>query len=58
MLQGIPLRFTKQDVAAEAHFRDVLDRYPNLAPARFQLGIVLDAQGRFEEAIEQFEGQG
>lgn len=55
LLQGIPLRFTKQYVAAEAHFRDVLDRYPNLAPARFQLGIVLDAQGRFEEAIEQFE---
>ncbi len=55
LLQGIPLRFTKQYVAAEAHFRDVLDRYPNLAPARFQLGIVLDAQGRFEDAIEQFE---
>ena len=55
LLQGIPLRFTKQYVAAEAHFRDVLDRYPSLAPARFQLGIVLDAQGRFEDAIEQFE---
>lgn len=55
LLQGIPLRFTKQYAAAEAHFRDVLDRYPNLAPARFQLGIVLDAQGRFEDAIEQFE---
>ncbi|MCG8369987.1 MAG: winged helix-turn-helix domain-containing protein [Proteobacteria bacterium] len=55
MLQGIPLRFTKQYVAAEEHFRGILARYPNLAPARFQLGIVLDAQGRYEEALEHFE---
>ncbi len=55
MLQGTPLRFTKQYAAAEAHFRDVLQRFPNLAPARFQLGIVLDAQGKYEEALEQFE---
>ncbi len=55
LFQGIPYRFSKQFDIAEQKFRAALDQYPNLALARFQLGLVLDAQGRHAEAIEHWE---
>jgi tetratricopeptide (TPR) repeat protein len=39
---------------AEACFRHVLNARPNYADVRNRLGVVLTAQGRDEEAIDQF----
>lgn len=55
LFQGIPDRLGKNFVAAEEKFRAVLGQYPDMSLARFQLGLVLDAQGRYEESIEQWE---
>ncbi|MEM7432889.1 MAG: winged helix-turn-helix domain-containing protein [Pseudomonadota bacterium] len=55
VFQGVPDRFSKQFVAAEQKFKAALEQYPDLALARFQLGLVLDAQGRHAEAIDQWE---
>jgi tetratricopeptide (TPR) repeat protein len=55
VLQGVPYRFAKNWVLAEQIFRDAVDRYPDYAVARYQLGLVLDAQGKYRQAISQWE---
>lgn len=52
---GLADRFGGDFATAEMKFRSTLERYPDFGLARFQLGLVLDAQGRFQEAIEQWE---
>jgi tetratricopeptide (TPR) repeat protein len=55
LMQGLPDRFAGDFAAAEEKFSGTLARYPDFALARYQLGLVLDAQGRFQEAIDQWE---
>ncbi len=40
---------------AEMDFRRALDLDPDSIDANYVLGLVLKAQGRFEEAVEQFQ---
>jgi len=41
-------------VAAERDYRLVLAQSPGFLPARFNLGLVLDAQGKTKDALDQF----
>lgn len=43
---------------AEKHYRALLARTPDFLPARFNLGLVLDAEGRTADAFEAFNAVG
>jgi tetratricopeptide (TPR) repeat protein len=51
---GLIFRERKQWPAAEAQFRACLRDDPNLARAHYNLGVALNAQGRVNDALEQF----
>jgi len=44
----------QQLAAAEKDYRRVLERSPEFLPARFDLGLVLDGEGSFQNALDQF----
>lgn len=44
--------------AAESDYRAVLARSPEFLPARFNLGLVLDAEGKMADALESFSTVG
>jgi len=52
---AITERALDQRPQAEAHLREAIRLNPNLAPAHFQLGNVLEDSGRTDEAITEFK---
>lgn len=52
---AITERALDQRSEAEGHLREALRLDPNLAPAHFQLGNLLEDSGRTKEAISQFQ---
>jgi protein O-GlcNAc transferase len=44
----------QQLAAAEKDYRLVLEQSPGFLPARFDLGLVLDGEGSFQDALDQF----
>lgn len=45
-------------VAAESHYRTLLAKSPQFLPARFNLGLVLDAEGKMADALGAFSTVG
>jgi len=52
---AITERALDQRPQAEAHLREAIRLDPNLAPAHFQLGNILEDAGRTKDAISEFE---
>jgi tetratricopeptide (TPR) repeat protein len=45
----------QQLTAAEKDYRVLLAQAPDFLPARFDLGLVLDGEGSFQDALDQFQ---
>lgn len=52
---AITERSLNQPTEAETHLREAISLNPNLAPARFQLGNILEDNGKMKDAIFQFQ---
>ncbi len=52
---AITERALDQRIQAEAHLREAIRLDPNLAPAHFQLGNILEYSGQMTDAVSEFE---
>ncbi|HVU00032.1 MAG TPA: tetratricopeptide repeat protein [Acidobacteriaceae bacterium] len=53
--QGLDAQHKRDLATAENDYRELLARSSGFLPARFNLGLVLDAEGRTAEALDAFE---
>jgi tetratricopeptide (TPR) repeat protein len=52
---GLPYHYLQRYDEALRHYRKALEMDPNFALAHHDIGWVLEAQGKYSEAIEEFE---